>query len=263
VSGADEAGLRAAVFADPDADAPRAVYADWLMERGRAYGRFIDAQLRGDEATARKHLPAAEDATRIPIDRFTRLEQSHAAGWELACFDRGFVSRVTIETQAMSYLSRDVWPVIQRMSLLADDAGPLMNDIATRLGRLSELITNSVDVVELLTVRAPRVMKWLRVDSGTRWFDWSPLVGEQTRVQAHVGPLWLERTGRSVRLSASRRRFSHQFPTERALRALIPADANVVSETAWGVAALSEEVRALMQRVPHATFEEQAMMVVG
>lgn len=45
--------LLEAVWADPDADEPRAVYADWLMERGDAYGRFIADQLEGKDPKAK------------------------------------------------------------------------------------------------------------------------------------------------------------------------------------------------------------------
>src|SRR5262245_48215799 len=42
---AEETALREAVFAAPDDDAPRKVYADWLLERGRTHGACRVAQL--------------------------------------------------------------------------------------------------------------------------------------------------------------------------------------------------------------------------
>ena len=42
-----EAGLLAAIYAAPDEDAPREVYADWLSQRGDPRGEFIALQLRG------------------------------------------------------------------------------------------------------------------------------------------------------------------------------------------------------------------------
>jgi uncharacterized protein (TIGR02996 family) len=45
---AEEAPLLAAIHADPAADAPRSVYADWLSERGDPRGELIALQLRGD-----------------------------------------------------------------------------------------------------------------------------------------------------------------------------------------------------------------------
>lgn len=47
-----EAELLAAVFADPEVDAPRLVYADWLQERGDPRGAFIAAQCAHGRAEA-------------------------------------------------------------------------------------------------------------------------------------------------------------------------------------------------------------------
>ena len=41
-----ERGLRTAIFANPDDDAPRLVYADWLLERGDPRGEFIQIQCK-------------------------------------------------------------------------------------------------------------------------------------------------------------------------------------------------------------------------
>ena len=48
----NERALIAAILADPDDDAPRAVYADWLTERGDPRGELITVQL------AKKQTPA-------------------------------------------------------------------------------------------------------------------------------------------------------------------------------------------------------------
>ena len=40
-----EEDLLAAVYEDPASDAPRAVYADWLLDQGHPLGEFIQLQL--------------------------------------------------------------------------------------------------------------------------------------------------------------------------------------------------------------------------
>ncbi len=49
---ANEAELLAAIYAQPDDDAPRLVYADWLQERGDPRGEFIALQLQPDKDAA-------------------------------------------------------------------------------------------------------------------------------------------------------------------------------------------------------------------
>ena len=53
---ANEVALLEAIYANPDDDAPRLVYADWLQERGDPRGEFIAMQLSS------KRDPAAENA---------------------------------------------------------------------------------------------------------------------------------------------------------------------------------------------------------
>src|SRR5690242_18256365 len=50
-----------ALAADPLDDVTRAVYADWLEERGDARAAFLRAELRGDEAEMRAALPAVDE----------------------------------------------------------------------------------------------------------------------------------------------------------------------------------------------------------
>src|SRR5207248_7122270 len=57
-----EQDLLAAVYADPESDEPRAVYADWLQERGDPWGELIALQLSKPDAkkdkTARDRIAA-------------------------------------------------------------------------------------------------------------------------------------------------------------------------------------------------------------
>ncbi len=50
----NERALLAAILAEPDDDAPRAVYADWLTERGDPRGEFITLQLATKQTAALK-----------------------------------------------------------------------------------------------------------------------------------------------------------------------------------------------------------------
>jgi len=114
----EENDLRAAIFANPDDDAPRRVYADWLLERGDPRGEFILIQcMLGRTLSARGPLhrnhpagrtvrPVAADPAAIP--RLELREQAllreHQKKWILPIrkyvnswfWERGFVSRVDV-----------------------------------------------------------------------------------------------------------------------------------------------------------------------
>lgn len=87
--------LLAAVLADPEADAPRLVYADWLTERGDPRGIFISLQCELARGTSRVAEVEAEAKT---------LLDSHGAQWlegvnpgEVTVrFRRGFVERAEV-----------------------------------------------------------------------------------------------------------------------------------------------------------------------
>ena len=87
--------LLAAVLAQPDDDAPRLVYADWLTERGDPRGTFISLQCELARGTRRAAEVEAEAAA---------LQQSHELDWlegvssrEVKVrFRRGFVERVEV-----------------------------------------------------------------------------------------------------------------------------------------------------------------------
>ena len=94
----------AAILAEPDDDAPRLIYADWLEERGDPRGAFIRVQCaleRLDPADPRR--PDLEDEARSLLDRheeeWTAPLHGVASGWR---FRRGFVAEATLTTA-------DVW----------------------------------------------------------------------------------------------------------------------------------------------------------
>lgn len=90
----DDTKLRAAIIADPDADEPRLVYADWLMERGDVRGELIQLQCGKptNKRTARVHDLLAAN--------WTTLAGAAAPWTRQTWFDRGFVDRVSMTTAA-------------------------------------------------------------------------------------------------------------------------------------------------------------------
>src|SRR5262245_7926962 len=96
----DQAAFLEAIQADPDADGPRLVFADWLQERGDPRGEFVRLQVElarlADDDPRRPELAVREQ----------RLLAHHASAWldelpelppgvEWGPFERGFVASVT------------------------------------------------------------------------------------------------------------------------------------------------------------------------
>lgn len=86
--GDPEAELLAAVYADPDSDDARLVYADWLSERGDPRGELIQLQCHGGAAgRARVRQLLAEHE-----QRWSRSPR----GASSVVFERGFPARATL-----------------------------------------------------------------------------------------------------------------------------------------------------------------------
>ncbi len=84
-----EAGLLAAIYATPDEDGPRAIYADWLQERGDPRGELIALQLARD--------PRAHRYDRTPAsERIAELLEQHRVAW-LGSLGSGLARSVTFE----------------------------------------------------------------------------------------------------------------------------------------------------------------------
>src|SRR5919197_4498856 len=107
----EEAAFLDRVCADPDDDAPRLIFADWLDERADPRGEFIRVQV----ALAR--MPADDPRAADLQDReATLLARYHArwseplkgaAGW--AEFRRGFVETVNIEARPFLRRAADLF----------------------------------------------------------------------------------------------------------------------------------------------------------
>jgi uncharacterized protein (TIGR02996 family) len=117
--------LRAAIFASPDDDAPRLVYADWLLERGDPLGEFIQIQcmlgraITGSLAkVSPNHAMGANRPTKSDRDAESRkalelreqaLLREHQKTWIAPIrgfinswfWERGFVSRVDVNVKKL------------------------------------------------------------------------------------------------------------------------------------------------------------------
>lgn len=89
------AELLAAVYADPDRDAPRLVYADWLSTHGDARGEFITLQIErarsGGPVTAREQALLTRH-----VHEWTGALRG-VLGYETQEFERGFLSAASVE----------------------------------------------------------------------------------------------------------------------------------------------------------------------
>ena len=101
-----EAELLAAVYAAPDDDGPRLVYADWLLERGDPRGEFIALQF----------APSHERNTPAMRTRESELRARHGVAWAgalakatpleaLMHFQRGFVETMLIGFDAPAHVA--------------------------------------------------------------------------------------------------------------------------------------------------------------
>lgn len=102
-AGASREELFAAVLADPRAEGPRLVLADWLIERGDPRGEFISIQC--ELARGAQPEPFSSSGVEGPLrDREAALLRDHRDAWLEglgpdagdARFHRGFVERVVV-----------------------------------------------------------------------------------------------------------------------------------------------------------------------
>ncbi|MBO0698035.1 MAG: TIGR02996 domain-containing protein [Zavarzinella sp.] len=185
----EEAAFLDRVSADPDDDAPRLIFADWLDERGDPRGEFIRVQV----ALAR--LPAGEPGAADLRDReATLLAQYHArwseplrgvAGWTE--FRRGFVETVNIETRTFLRRAPDLFRLAPVRHVRLLDVGSSLPRLADcpHLARLSALTIYAQHIDERLTqvlVESPH-LEGLRAlnlgrnrigDRGAERLAWSP-----------------------------------------------------------------------------------------
>jgi uncharacterized protein (TIGR02996 family) len=145
-----EEDFLAAVYAAPDEDAPRAVYADWLTERGDPRGEFISLQLaraagksdgagdiepksepeasRRDAATVRGRASPGSQTTMAKHRRRERaLRAEHGASWigplkaatVRVHFVRGFPGRANLPSSQTGFkklLGHPAWATVNELN---------------------------------------------------------------------------------------------------------------------------------------------------
>lgn len=134
----DEAALLADIYANPDDDAPRLVYADWLLERGDPRGEFITLQFRADKDAA-------------ALKREKALLKEHGRKWLGALepvvaagtfeFRRGFLSKADKKFKASTESLREspAWATVEECSAFgAELTSPAMRGLKRLTGSWAE-----------------------------------------------------------------------------------------------------------------------------
>lgn len=116
--------LLAAIYAAPNDDGPREVYADWLLENGDPErGEFITLQL----------LRAKAGTGSTPRERLLQLDNDHWGGpllklATIELYERGFPSHCAARAQNqrtfVSQLSEPAWATVRRLSLAGFESVP-------------------------------------------------------------------------------------------------------------------------------------------
>lgn len=117
--------LLAAVYADPDADGPRLVYADWCLARGDPHGELIAFQL------AERDRPLRLEA----VQRERELVEAHRQRWLAPIwdalhapslrFERGFLAHARITRGFRDRAERPEWSTVTSIEL-SEDPGELV-----------------------------------------------------------------------------------------------------------------------------------------
>ncbi|MFT3713885.1 MAG: TIGR02996 domain-containing protein [Archangium sp.] len=225
----DAASLRAAIFAHPADDRPRAVYADYLQERGDRYGHFIAAQLRGDSKTAMFELQGALKATTLPLFTNTDALPKHAGLGAtgkpaLRCFDRGFLRACEVRSSALEHVENDAWPAIEWLHVSAPGADDFIRAIGSRLTSLHSFGCHGGAAAKVLATLRPRKLRRLMVFQMRSFTELSELIDERTEldVSGFSVRVWREAQGVKVELEG------RAVPeTERLLRSVVPEGAKV------------------------------------
>jgi uncharacterized protein (TIGR02996 family) len=159
----DDQKLLAAIYETPDDDAPRAVYADLLTQRGDPRGEFIVAQLQGKN----------EKAERLAA----RLLKKHRRAWLGALapyvvgevyFERGFLARCTFDfrrkTTAQNILRQKELGTLREVAL--GDNGVLSNAFLSleRAFQVPENGLGGLERIELPRLRELEVVPARGVD---------------------------------------------------------------------------------------------------
>jgi uncharacterized protein (TIGR02996 family) len=193
--GPEEAAFLDRVCADPDDDAPRLIFADWLDERGDPRGEFIRVQV----ALAR--LQPGDSRRDTLVDREAALlGRFHApwsdplkgiAGWTE--FRRGFVETVNIDGRAFLRRADDLFRLAPVRHIRFLDIGSTLERVTEcpQLARLTALTIYAQHIDERLArslVESPHLggLRALNIgrnrvgDRGVERLAWTPRFRELT-----------------------------------------------------------------------------------
>ena len=256
MSSSDEAALLDAIYAKPTDDAPRRVYADWLLEQGDDYGHFINAQLKGDTFIAANHLQSAIARCRLPV-----------AGNAVLAFQRGFLSNclLTDEDDPMSLVDEPGWQLIStlRTRALSQEAD-FLAAVGPRLNALRVLELERSEGLGALRGRLARPLAQLTVRQFFDWFELDGLIDTKTWLDLNfVSVMHVRREPRRVQLGPSGRFQNVVAPVERILRSLIRPDDEVTYTYTVSGRRGREALEEVMKRIPHKSFEAIEMVAIG
>ena len=126
--------LLAEVLADPEADAPRMVYADWLTQAGDPRGEFIALQLERDRL--------GEGAPAQLAERKAELLKKHKKAWV------GEFAGTRIEYGFEGGVLRAGWNAFGDKCALALAASPILRSLTKLQLRSSKITAKGKSVLE-------------------------------------------------------------------------------------------------------------------
>jgi uncharacterized protein (TIGR02996 family) len=185
----DEAAFLDRVCADPDDDAPRLIFADWLDERGDPRGEFIRVQLAlAQLSVGDPRRTALGDREAGLLARFHKAWSDPLrgiAGW--AEFRRGFVETVNVEARTFLLKAADLFCLAPVRHVRFLDVGSSLDRLADspQLARLTALTIYAQHIDDRLTraladsphlakLRALNVGRNRIGDRGVERLAWSP-----------------------------------------------------------------------------------------
>ena len=150
--------LLAEVYADPDADQPRLVYADWCLAHGEPHGELVVLQM-----ARRARAPKLESVVRERELVATHRHRWLAQIWDALDqpsprFERGFLAHVKAGGRYHDRAARPEWSTVTSLELPADRdralaiAGELARD-PTRLPVLREIRRAPLEALVRLATR--------------------------------------------------------------------------------------------------------------
>jgi uncharacterized protein (TIGR02996 family) len=171
---ATEAALLAAVRAAPDDDGPRAIYGDWLQERGDPRGEFIALQLAKQR---RSEWGRADDLHEQHRERWLGSLASYVTSRTLTRFERGFLA--SAELDDVRPPPDPAWATVHtiRGGMPATDECPM-----PALREATELDSHALEQLAALSKTPPlERLGWRDTDG-----EWSATSGYSARTRSAI-----------------------------------------------------------------------------